>query len=216
MDKSIIRPGQNVLNMSNKVNIHETCIIDDDVQIQKNVTVAQFSSIMHDSFIGEGTSIGQNVFIESNVRLGNNCNIQNNVHLISGVYCKDNVYIGASVTFTNVFYAHLRKSVNNKRESEKTYIEKGVTIGANCTIISGVTIGNFAFIAAGSLIINDVKEYALVSGNPAKQIGWVSEYGSKLNFLNKNRTAVCPKSGYMYKLDKNHVHKIEPLQRIRE
>ena len=194
--------------MATKVNIHETCIIDNEVQIGENVTIAQFSSIMDASCIGKGTCIGQNVSIESNVRLGNNCNIQNNVHLISGVNCKDNVYIGASVIFTNVFYAHLRKSVNNKRESEKTTIEKGVTIGANCTIISGVTIGDFAFIAAGSLISNDVKAYALVSGNPAKQIGWVSEFGHRLVF-DDNGDAICPQSKQEYKLVNNTVNRIK-------
>jgi UDP-2-acetamido-3-amino-2,3-dideoxy-glucuronate N-acetyltransferase len=195
-------------------NIHETSIIEKDAIMGENVSVAQFSRIMSMCTIGNETTIGQNVFIDNNVSIGNYCNIQNNVCLIAGVQCMDNVYIGASVIFTDVFYAHLRASVNAKRELQHTIIEKGVTIGANSTIICGVNIGAFAFIAAGSLIINDVRPYALISGNPAKQIGWMSEHGTKLNFLNKDRIAVCSKSGYAYKLEKNHVYKIDPTHRI--
>jgi UDP-2-acetamido-3-amino-2,3-dideoxy-glucuronate N-acetyltransferase len=166
--------------------------------------------------LGENCNIGQNVFIDKDVHIGNHCEISHNVCMTSGTECMDNVYIGASVIFTKVFYAHLRTSVNTKRQLSKTIIEKGVTVGANSTIVCGVTIGAFAFIAAGSLIITDIPPHALISGNPAKQIGWISEHGSKLNFLNKDRIATCSISGYIYKLENKLVKKIDPIQKIKE
>lgn len=190
-------------------NIHSLALVDASCSLGNNVTIRQFSSIMDDCSIGEGSLLGQNVYIPNGVTIGRNCQIQNNVSFYTGVICHDNVYIGPSVVFTNIFYAHLHSNVNQKRGSEKTVIERGVTIGANATIICGVTIGQFAFVSAGSLITTDVKAYALITGNPAKQIGWMSEHGCKMNFLNKTRTAVCPKSGIVYKLEQNLVRKIE-------
>lgn len=189
--------------------IHPTTIIESNCIIENAVFIDQYTRIMKYCVIGNATKIGQNVFIEEDVLIGKNCEIQNNTYIISGVVCKDDVYMGPSVVFTNLFYSHLQKQINHKRETSKTIVEKGVKIGGNATILCGCTIGQYAFISSGSVVTSDVKEYAIIAGNPAKQIGWISEHGSKMNFLNKNRTAVCPKSGYIYKLDRNLVRRIQ-------
>jgi UDP-2-acetamido-3-amino-2,3-dideoxy-glucuronate N-acetyltransferase len=190
-------------------NIHPTAIIESNCIIEEAVSIDQYTRIRNNCIIGNATIVGQNVFIAEDVEIGKNCEIQNNVYIISGVICKDDVYMGPSVVFTNLFYSHLQKQINHKRETSKTIIEKGVKIGGNATILCGCTIGQYAFISSGSVVTSDVKEYAIIAGNPAKQIGWISEHGSKMNFLNKNRTAVCPKSGYIYKLDRNLVRRIQ-------
>lgn len=189
--------------------IHPTVIIEPNCITEDAVSIDQYTRIMNNCIIGNATKIGQNVYIEEGVQIGKNCEIQNNTYIISEVICKDDVYMGPSVVFTNLFYSHLQKQINHKRETSRTIIEKGVKIGGNATILCGCTIGQYAFISSGSVVTSDVKEYAIIAGNPAKQIGWISEHGSKMNFLNKNRTAVCPQSGYIYKLDRNLVRKIQ-------
>ncbi|MBU3714505.1 MAG: N-acetyltransferase [Ferruginibacter sp.] len=183
-------------------------VIEEGCRIGQDVTVGNFSILKKDAEIGNKTKIGQNVIIPEGVIIGKNCEIQNNVCFNSGVICEEEVFIGHGAVFTNVYFPHQHIMVNHKRAKMDTKIQQGVKIGANSTIVCGVVIGRYAFIAAGSIISNDVKPYALVSGNPAKQIGWMSEYGSKMNFHNKTRTSICSISGHSYKLDHNGVRRI--------
>ena len=174
---------------------HETVIIDDGCQIGSGTKIWHFSHIMTHSKIGENCNLGQNVVISPEVVLGNNVKVQNNVTIYTGVTCEDDVFLGPSMVFTNV--ANPRSAISRRDQYEKTHVGKGTTIGANATIICGHSIGKYAFIGAGAVVTKDVPDYALVVGNPARQTGWVSEYGHTLHFRNDG-TAVCPESKQKY------------------
>jgi UDP-2-acetamido-3-amino-2,3-dideoxy-glucuronate N-acetyltransferase len=181
---------------------HETAVIDKGCKIGKGTKIWHFSHIMTGATVGENCNIGQNVVVSPDVVLGNNVKIQNNVSVYTGVSCGNDVFMGPSMVFTNVI--NPRSAVNRKSEYAKTIVEQGVTFGANCTIVCGNTIGKYSFIGAGAVITKDVKPYALVVGNPGKQIGWMSKYGHKLQFK-ENGIAICPESGEKYKLENGFV-----------
>ncbi len=184
---------------------HETAIIDDGCNIGKETKIWHFSHIMANCKIGDKCNIGQNVVISPNVILGNNVKVQNNVSVYSGVICEDDVFLGPSMVFTNIL--NPRSAIVRRDKYIKTLVRKGASIGANATIVCGNEIGKYALVGAGAVITKPVKAYALVVGNPAKQIGWVSEYGHKLNFENDN-IATCPESGMRYKFDGDNVVEI--------
>ncbi|MBW8049535.1 MAG: N-acetyltransferase [Cytophagales bacterium] len=184
---------------------HETTVIDEGCQIGDGTKIWHFSHIMPDCVIGKNCNIGQNVVISPQVVLGNNVKIQNNVSVYTGVTCEDDVFLGPSMVFTNV--TNPRSAVNRKEQYEKTHVGKGATIGANTTIICGNDIGTFAFIGAGAVVTKAVPPYALVVGNPARQIGWMSEYGHRLDF-DGNGLATCPESDEKYALQGNEVTKL--------
>jgi len=184
---------------------HETAVIDEGVSIGKGTKIWHFSHIMTGSVIGKNCNIGQNVVVSPGVKLGSNVKVQNNVSVYTGVICEDDVFLGPSVVFTNV--VNPRSAVNRKNQYAETLVEKGATIGANSTIVCGHTIGRFAFIGAGAVVTRDVKPYALVVGNPARQTGWMSEYGHKLHF-DAEGFAVCPESRERYLLKDGIVNKI--------
>ena len=185
---------------------HESAVIDNDCQIGAGTKIWHFSHIMSNSIIGSNCNLGQNVVVSPQVVLGNNVKVQNNVSIYTGVICEDDVFLGPSMVFTNVI--NPRSSVNRKNEYKKTLVKKGATIGANSTILCGITIGEYAFIGAGAVVTKDVKPYALVVGNPARQTGWMSEFGYKLNF-NKEGIAICPESNEKYKLEETQIVKID-------
>ena len=185
--------------------VHPTAVIDDGATIGKGVKIWHFSHIMPQSVIGDNCNIGQNVVISPEVILGSNCKVQNNVSIYTGVTCDDDVFLGPSMVFTNV--TNPRSAVSRRDEYQKTHVGKGATIGANATIVCGNTIGKYAFIGAGAVVTKNVPDYALLMGNPAKQTGWMSEHGYKLQF-NAEGIATCPESGLKYKLDNNKVKKI--------
>ena len=185
--------------------VHDTAVVDDGCKIGKGTKIWHFSHIMPNSIIGENCNIGQNVVISPDVVLGNNVKVQNNVSIYTGVICEDDVFLGPSMVFTNVI--NPRSAINRKNEYVKTLVRKGATIGANATIVCGHTIGEFAFIGAGAVVTKDVLPYSLWVGNPAKQIGWVSEYGHKLAF-DKDGLAVCKESKQKYKLESGKVCKL--------
>ncbi|MFN8282834.1 MAG: acyltransferase [Chitinophagales bacterium] len=181
---------------------HATAIIDDGAIIGNNSKIWHFSHIMQ-ATIGENCNLGQNVFVANNVILGNNVKVQNNVSLYEGVVCEDDVFIGPSAVFTNVI--NPRSFIERKNEYKKTLIKKGATIGANATIVCGVTIGEYAFVGSGCVITKDVKPYALMKGNPARQDGWMSAAGSKLVF--ETGFAVCLITNEQYKLENENCFK---------
>ncbi len=183
---------------------HETAVIDEGCEIGAGTKIWHFSHIMPRCIIGENCNIGQNVVISPEVVLGKNVKVQNNVSIYSGVICEDDVFLGPSMVFTNVI--NPRSAINRKNEFSKTVVKKGVSIGANATIVCGHDIGLFAFIGAGAVVTKNVPDYALVMGNPAKQTGWMSEYGHKLSF-DKNGEATCPESGENYILKAGKVSK---------
>jgi UDP-2-acetamido-3-amino-2,3-dideoxy-glucuronate N-acetyltransferase len=184
---------------------HETAVIDEGCKIGKGTKIWHFSHIMTGSEIGECCNIGQNVVISPGVRLGKNVKVQNNVSVYTGVICDDDVFLGPSMVFTNII--NPRSEILRRDNYETTVVEKGASIGANATIICGTIIGRYAFIGAGAVVTKDVRPYALVVGNPARQTGWMSEYGHKLIF-DKKGFAVCPESGDRYRLDNGIVSKI--------
>ncbi len=183
---------------------HDTAILDEGCQIGDGTKIWHFSHIMSGAIVGSNCNIGQNVVISPLVILGNNVKVQNNVSVYTGVTCEDDVFLGPSVVFTNV--VNPRSAVNRKNQYLATKVCKGASIGANATVICGITIGIYAMIGAGSVITKDIQPYALVMGNPARQTGWVSEYGHKLHF-DTNGEALCPESGEKYILRKNSVIK---------
>jgi len=185
---------------------HSTAVIDGDCEIGEGVKIWHFSHIMPGCKIGDGCNIGQNIFIASHVVLGKNVKVQNNVSIYEGVICEDDVFIGPSAVFTNI--KNPRSAVSRKSEYQQTIVRKGVTIGANATIVCGVEIGEYAFIGAGAVITKNVLQYELMTGNPAKQTGWVSELGVRLTF-DGNGQAVCAESGDRYALKNNKVTKIK-------
>lgn len=184
---------------------HETAVIDDNCTIGKDTKIWHFSHIMSNSKIGEKCNLGQNVVVSPNVVLGTNVKVQNNVSIYSGVTCEDDVFLGPSMVFTNVI--NPRSAIIRRNRYLKTTVKKGASIGANATIICGNTIGEYAFIGAGSVVTKEVLPYALVVGNPSKQIGWVSEYGHTLNF-NEDGFAKCKESKKYYKLLNGKVEKL--------
>jgi UDP-2-acetamido-3-amino-2,3-dideoxy-glucuronate N-acetyltransferase len=184
---------------------HETAVIDEGCTIGEGVKIWHFSHIMPNCIIGENCNIGQNVVISPEVLLGKNVKIQNNVSIYTGVVCEDDVFLGPSMVFTNVI--NPRSAVNRKSEYAKTVVKKGASIGANATIVCGHDIGAFAFIGAGAVVTKNVPDYALLVGNPAKQIGWVSEYGHRLNFDEKG-LAICPETAQQYELKDKEVKRI--------
>jgi UDP-2-acetamido-3-amino-2,3-dideoxy-glucuronate N-acetyltransferase len=183
---------------------HPTAVIDDDSQIGEGVKIWHFCHIMKGASIGPNCSLGQNVFVSSNVILGQNVKVQNNVSIYEGVICEDDVFLGPSMVFTNVI--NPRSGINRRNEYKHTIVRKGATIGANATIICGNEIGSFAFVGAGSVVSKPVLPYALVVGNPAKQIGWVSELGHRLHFNNEG-IAICEESKEPYQLQNNTIIK---------
>ena len=170
---------------------HETAIVDENCQIDEGTKIWHFSHIMNGCIIGKNCNIGQNVVISPEVVLGNNVKVQNNVSVYTGVTCDDDVFLGPSCVFTNV--TNPRSAVNRKSQYAKTHIGKGATIGANSTIVCGHDIGTYAFIGAGAVVTKSVPDYALLVGNPARQLGWMSEYGHRLHF-NPEGFADCPES----------------------
>ena len=184
---------------------HESSIIDEGCQIGEGTKIWYFCHIMQGCTIGKNCNIGQNVVISPEVVLGNNVKVQNNVSIYTGVTCDDDVFLGPSMVFTNVI--NPRSAINRKSEYRKTHVGKGATIGANATIICGHDIGSYAFIGAGAVVTKAVKPYALVIGNPARQMGWVSEYGHRLHF-DKNGEAICSESGEKYRLKGENISKI--------
>ena len=183
---------------------HETAVIDEGVEIGDGTRIWHFSHIMTGCKIGENCNLGQNVVVSPDVVLGNNVKVQNNVSIYTGVICEDDVFLGPSMVFTNVI--NPRSAVIRRDEYMRTVVEKGATIGANATIVCGNKIGKFAFIGAGAVVTREVSSYALVVGNPSRQIGWMSEYGHRLKF-NSEGLAICPESGEEYKLDEDKVIK---------
>lgn len=184
---------------------HTSAVIDEGCEIGEGTRIWHFSHIMPGCKIGQNCNIGQNVVISPEVVLGNNVKIQNNVSIYTGVTCDDDVFLGPSMVFTNVM--NPRSAVNRRSEYLKTHVGKGASIGANATIVCGHDIGAFAFIGAGAVVTKNVPAYALVIGNPARQTGWMSEYGHKLQF-DANGLATCIESKEQYKLENNTVRKI--------
>jgi UDP-2-acetamido-3-amino-2,3-dideoxy-glucuronate N-acetyltransferase len=184
---------------------HETAVIDEGCHIGTGTKIWHFSHIMTGADIGENCNIGQNVVVSSGVKLGRNVKVQNNVSIYTGVICEDDVFLGPSMVFTNII--NPRSAIIRKNQYVTTIVEKGASIGANSTIVCGNKIGRYAFIGAGAVVTKDVKPYALVVGNPARQTGWMSEYGHKLTF-DASGTATCPESREQYKLDSGNVSKI--------
>ena len=184
---------------------HETAVVDEGCQIGSGTKIWHFSHIMNGCVIGDHCNIGQNVVVSPGVALGRNVKVQNNVSLYTGVTCGDDVFLGPSCVFTNV--ANPRSAVSRREQYVQTHVGQGVSIGANATIVCGCDIGQYAFVGAGAVVTKDVPAYALVVGNPAKQTGWVSEYGHKLHF--DNGRAVCPESKQEYKLENGIVTRIK-------
>jgi UDP-2-acetamido-3-amino-2,3-dideoxy-glucuronate N-acetyltransferase len=184
---------------------HETAVIDEGCSIGKGTKIWHFSHIMPDCEIGERCNIGQNVVVSPGVKLGNNVKVQNNVSIYTGVICEDDVFLGPSMVFTNV--TNPRSAVNRRDQYAVTNVGKGASIGANATIVCGHDIGEFAFIGAGSVVTKTIPAFALVVGNPARQIGWMSEYGHRLEF-DADGKAVCAESGQHYQLEHNIVKRI--------
>ncbi|MCC6690903.1 MAG: N-acetyltransferase [Bacteroidia bacterium] len=185
---------------------HHTAVIDSNCKIGKGTKIWHFSHIMPNCVIGENCNIGQNVVVSNDVVLGKNVKVQNNVSIYTGVTCDDDVFLGPSMVFTNI--VNPRSAVVRKGQYAKTHVGKGVSIGANATIVCGHNIGEYAFIGAGAVVTKTVLPYALVMGNPARQKGWMSEHGHKLEF-DKNGIAICPESKEKYKLENNKVQKIK-------
>lgn len=185
---------------------HESSIIDEGCEIGKGTKIWHFSHIMTNCKIGENCNIGQNVVVSPEVVLGNNVKVQNNVSIYTGVTCDDDVFLGPSMVFTNVI--NPRSAVNRRGQYSKTHVGKGATIGANATIVCGHDIGEFAFIGAGTVVTKTVPPFALVIGNPSRQIGWMSEFGHKLIF-DKDGIATCPESKEKYQLKAAEVSKLK-------
>ena len=184
---------------------HETAVVDDGCEIGKGTHIWHFSHVMSGARLGENCNLGQNVLVSDDVILGNNVKVQNNVSIYTGVICEDDVFLGPSMVFTNI--VNPRSAVVRKGEYIKTLVGKGASIGANATIICGNTLGEFSFIGAGAVVTKDVPPYALVVGNPGKQVGWMSEYGHRLHFDEQN-LAICPESGEKYELKNGEVSKV--------
>lgn len=192
--------------MENNYFAHPSAVIDEGAVIGNGTKIWHFTHIMNGAIIGENCNIGQNVVISNEVSLGKNVKVQNNVSIFTGVVCEDDVFLGPSMVFTNV--NNPRSAIPRRNQYLKTHVGKGATIGANATIVCGHNIGEFSFIGAGAVVTKDVPPYALVVGNPSKQIGWMSEYGHRLKF-DANGIAVCPESKQEYSLHGNKVKRIK-------
>ncbi len=184
---------------------HPSAIVDEGCEIGEGTKIWHFSHIMPGCKLGKNCNLGQNVVVSPGVVLGNNVKVQNNVSIYTGVECGDDVFLGPSMVFTNVI--NPRSAVNRKSEYAKTRVGNGASIGANATIVCGHDIGKFAFIGAGAVVTKHIPDYALVVGNPSRQIGWMSEYGHRLEF-DKDHLAVCKESGQRYKLENNTVVRV--------
>lgn len=193
-----------MVNDEKKYFAHETAVIDEGCEIGAGVKIWHFSHIMPDCKIGDGCNLGQNVVVSPGVILGKNVKVQNNVSIYTGVICDDDVFLGPSMVFTNV--VNPRSAIVRRGQYQKTRVGRGASVGANATIICGHDIGEFAFIGAGAVVTKDVPAYALVVGNPSRQIGWMSEYGHRLKFDDRGE-AVCPESGQRYLLRDGKVSK---------
>jgi UDP-2-acetamido-3-amino-2,3-dideoxy-glucuronate N-acetyltransferase len=185
---------------------HLTAVIDEGCQIGNGTRIWHFSHIMPGCSIGENCNLGQNVVISPGVTLGNNVKVQNNVSVYTGVVCENDVFLGPSMVFTNVI--NPRSAISRKNEYKTTLVKRGASIGANATILCGITIGEYAFVGAGAVVTKNVKPYAIVTGNPARQTGWMSENGYKLKF-NENGMAVCPETGQKYILINDNISKTD-------
>ena len=184
---------------------HETSVIDSGCTIGEGTNIWHFSHVMSNCVIGKACNLGQNVVVSPEVILGNNVKVQNNVSIYTGVTCEDDVFLGPSMVFTNII--NPRSAIIRRDQYSKTLVKKGASIGANATIICGITIGEYALIGAGAVVVKDVLPYALVVGNPSKQIGWISEYGHRLHF-NEHGYAICAESKEEYELKDNKVQKV--------
>lgn len=191
---------------SNKYFAHETAVIDEGCIIGNGTKIWHFSHIMPNCTIGENCNLGQNVVVSPGVVLGNNVKVQNNVSIYTGVTCDNDVFLGPSMVFTNV--TNPRSAVNRREQYAKTHVGEGASIGANATIVCGHNIGKFAFIGAGAVVTKNVPAYALVIGNPSRQVGWMSEYGHRLDF-NEENIAKCPESNQVYKLSNGLVSRVK-------
>lgn len=191
--------------MDTNYSAHETAVIDEGCTIGKGTRIWHFSHVMPNCIIGENCNLGQNVVVSPGVVLGNNVKVQNNVSIYTGVICEDDVFLGPSMVFTNV--VNPRSAVNRRNQYMETRVGRGASIGANATVVCGHNIGEFAFIGAGAVVTKEVPAFALVVGNPSRQIGWMSEFGHRLNF-DKNGLATCPESGEIYRLKNGHVSKL--------
>ncbi len=183
---------------------HETAVIDQGCEVGEGTKIWHFSHLMSGCKLGQNCNVGQNVVVSPNVVLGDNVKVQNNVSIYTGVICEEDVFLGPSMVFTNVI--NPRSAVNRRGEYERTVVGKGATIGANATVVCGNNIGKYAFIGAGAVVTKEILPYALVVGNPSKQIGWMSEYGHRLIFDEQGK-AVCEESGEVYELKENSVSK---------
>lgn len=183
---------------------HETAVIDEGCKIGAGTKIWHFSHLMTGCEVGERCNIGQNVVVSPGVVLGNNVKVQNNVSIYTGVICEDDVFLGPSMVFTNI--RNPRSAINRKDQYVTTLVKRGATIGANATIVCGVTIHEFGFIGAGSVVVKDVPAYALILGNPGRRVGWMSEHGHRLDF-SADGTATCPESGARYRLQDGAVFK---------
>lgn len=184
---------------------HETAVIDEGCEIGKGTKIWHFSHLMPNCKLGENCNLGQNVVVSPDVVLGNNVKVQNNVSIYTGVTCEDDVFLGPSMVFTNI--VNPRSAVVRRGSYVRTLVKKGASIGANATVVCGHDIGEFAFIGAGAVVTKEVPAYALVIGNPARQVGWMSEYGHRLHF-NENNKAVCPESNETYVCENDKVRKL--------
>lgn len=184
---------------------HETAVVDEGCEIGDGTKIWHFSHVMTNCKLGQKCNIGQNVVVSPNVVLGNNVKVQNNVSIYTGVICEDDVFLGPSMVFTNVI--NPRSAVNRRGQYARTLVKQGASIGANATIVCGNDIGEYAFIGAGAVVTKYVPPFALVVGNPAKQIGWISEYGHRLHF-DENNESTCQESGDKYRLENDVVKKI--------
>lgn len=185
---------------------HPTAVIDSGCTIGKGTKIWHFSHIMPDCHIGENCNLGQNVVVSPGVVLGNNVKVQNNVSIYTGVVCEDDVFLGPSMVFTNI--VNPRSAVVRRDQYIKTMVRKGATIGANATIVCGIEIGGYSFIGAGAVVTRDVPPHALVVGNPARQTGWMSDYGHRLDF-DESGQAACPESGKSYQLKDGSVTRMD-------
>lgn len=185
---------------------HETAVLDEGCRIGDGTRIWHFTHIMPEAVIGRDCILGQNVMVANHVTLGDRVKVQNNVSVYEGVTCEDEVFLGPSVVFTNVI--NPRAFIERKHEFRPTLIRKGASVGANATVVCGHNIGQYALVGAGAVVTHDVPDYAIVTGNPARQTGWVSEHGCRLEF-DANGTAKCPESGQRYQLSDNQVRRIE-------
>ena len=185
---------------------HKTAVIDSGCAIGKGTNIWHFSHVMSNCIIGKNCNLGQNIVVSPEVVLGNNVKVQNNVSIYTGVTCEDDVFLGPSMVFTNII--NPRSAIKRKDQYSKTIVKRGVSIGANATIVCGITIGEFAFICAGAVVLKEILPYALVVGNPSRQICWISEYVHRLNF-NELGYAICSESKEEYQLKANRVQKVD-------